>query len=275
MMRQLIISSLLIGSPLFSQNAAAQAPLSLRGSDTLAPYMNDVIATSRLEKSVVYQGGGSSLGETAILDKTQHLVPMSRSFKPEQLAKAAAAGILVAEHVIGLDGVGVFVNESNSTPSLTLDQLKKIYSCDIKNWSEVGGPDRAITVYRRDDASGTTDTFKSLVGLTNFGTCAKVLTHTADIATTTAVEPSAVGYAGLSALQDSNRDLPLAKDASSKAFTPSAENIRSFDYPLARRLYVYEAVGALTPAEQTLLDTILDRSVSDPILVKHEFLTVV
>jgi phosphate transport system substrate-binding protein len=198
---------------------------------------------------------------------------MSRTFKPEQLQKAQAAGIQIVEHVIGLDGVGVFVNASNSTASLTLDQLKKIYTCEITNWSAVGGADEVITVYRRDDASGTTDTFKSLIGLSSFGSCVKVLNETAAIAAVTASETTAVGYSGLSAIRDGNREVALAKTADAQAFTPSPANIRSFDYPLARRLYVYEAVGSLTADEQTLLGKILDRSFSDPILTKNDFFT--
>jgi phosphate transport system substrate-binding protein len=271
-MRHLLISSLWISTSLFAQDNAS--PLTLKGSDTLAPYMSDIIRASGLETSVVYQGGGSSLGEAALISKAQHLAPMSRAFKPEQLEKAKAAGVEITEHVIGLDGVGVFVNKSNSTASLTLAQLKKIYSCEITNWSAVGGANLGITVYRRDDVSGTTDTFKTLVGLTNFGSCVQVLDDTSAIADITASEASAVGYSGLSAIREGNRDLPLAKGESAQAFAPAPANIRSFDYPLARRLYVYEAVGTLTPAEQTLLSNVLDRSFSDPILVKNEFFTV-
>jgi phosphate transport system substrate-binding protein len=271
MKRQLFFSSLWIGTSLFAQAYAGS--LTLKGSDTLAPYMDDAIRASGLETSVAYQGGGSSLGESALINKEQHLAPMSRAFKPEQLQKAAAAGIQIVEHVIGLDGVGVFVNKGNSTASLTLDQLKKIYSCEINNWSAVGGQDEAITVYRRDDASGTTDTFKSLLGLASFGSCVQVLNDTAAIADVTAKETTAVGYSGLSAIRDSNRELPLAKSAGAQAFAPNPANIRSFDYPLARRLYVYEAVGTLTEGEQTLLSNILDRSFSDPILTKHDFFT--
>lgn len=271
MKRQLFFGSLWIGTSLFAQAYAGS--LTLKGSDTLAPYMEDAIRGSGVESSVVYQGGGSSLGESALINKEQHLAPMSRAFKPEQLQKAAAAGIQIVEHVIGLDGVGVFVNKSNSTVSLTLDQLKKIYSCDITNWSAVGGQDEAITAYRRDDASGTTDTFKSLLGLSSFGSCVKVLNDTSAIADVTAKEASAVGYSGLSAIRDGNRELPLAKSADAPAYAPSPANIRSFDYPLARRLYVYEAVGSLTEGEQTLLNKILDRSFSDPILAKHDFFT--
>jgi phosphate transport system substrate-binding protein len=268
MIRQMFAASILMSAPL-----ASAATISLQGSDTMAGYMTDVITASGLESSVVYTSGGSTLGEAALVAKTQHIAAMSRAFKPEALAQAAAAGVKVVEHVIGLDGVGVFVNSANGIPSLTLDQLKKIYTCEITNWSAVGGSNQAIKAYRRNDNSGTTDTFKTLVGITNFGACVKVVAETSDIAVMTSTEANAVGYAGLSAHRDGNREVALAKNAASKAVAPSPASIRSFEYPLSRNLYIYEAEGALSVTEQTLLDNILDRSFSDPILVDHEFLT--
>ena len=67
--------------------------------------------------------------------------------------------------------------------------------------------------------------------------------------------------------------LALAKDAASKAYLPSPANIRSFSYPMSRKLYVY-ATGVLTDAEQIMFDNIIDRSFSDPILVDNEFFTI-
>jgi hypothetical protein len=67
--------------------------------------------------------------------------------------------------------------------------------------------------------------------------------------------------------------LSVAKDASGKVYAPTFENIRSFNYALARKLYVYEAFGSLTSAESKLLSNILDRSLSDTLLTKHDFVT--
>ncbi|MCX6130862.1 MAG: substrate-binding domain-containing protein [Proteobacteria bacterium] len=272
MLRNLLMSTIALSAPVLMQTAHA-ASNSLQGSDTMAGYMSDIIVATGLEQSLVYQGGGSGLGEAALVAKTQGIAAMSRAFKAEQLAAAAAAGLNIQEHVVGLDGVGIFVNASNATSSLTLEQVKKIFSCEITNWSELGAADLAITAYRRNDNSGTTDTFKSLVGLKTFGACVKVLAETSDIAYVTANESSAVGYSGLSAGREGNKDLALSKDASSQAFSPSPANIRSFKYPLSRKLYVYEALGATSEAEKTLLQNILDRSFSDPILQDNEFFT--
>lgn len=137
--------------------------------------------------------------------------------------------------------------------------------------------DAPIVVYRRDDFSGTTDTFKALTGVKAFGDCVKVLKETSDIAVATSTEENAVAYAGLSAGRpEENRPIALSLTQDSQSYLPTPTNIRSFNYPLARRLFVYEAAGTYVqkPAETALLTNILDRSFADPILVDNEFFTI-
>ena len=269
MIRTLIVSTMVWGAPLLAQTS------SLQGSDTLAGFMSDVIIASGLESQVVYQGGGSGKGEEAIVAGLQGIAPMSRQAKPEALKKAADAGINLVEHVIGLDGVGVFKNSANPVSTLTIEQVKGIYTCQYTNWSQVGGADQAIVAYRRNDSSGTTDIFKTLVGIKEFGACVQVVAETTDIAAYTATQAGAVGYAGLSAGREGNEALSLSKDASSKAYLPLPATIRTFQYPLSRRLYIYEASGRVQPtaAERSLLNNVLDRSFADPILLDNEFFT--
>ena len=269
------LSSGLIGISMLS-GAAQAATFAIQGSDTLAGAVTDAIIQGGLDGSLKYLGGGSGKGEAAVLAKTQGIAPMSRSFADSAKSKASSAGIQLVEHIIGLDAVSLFVNSSNGVAKLDLETVKKIYSCEITNWSALGaGASGAIVAYRRNDESGTTDTFKSLVGIKSFGACVKVLAETADIAAKTSSEAGAVGYAGLDAKRNQNRIVPLAKDASSQAFEPSVANVRSFKYPLARNLYVYEAKGSIQPtaAENELLELMLDPSFMNPILLDHSFIT--
>lgn len=269
MYQKILLSALVLSSPVLAQTR------SLQGSDTLAGFVSDVIVASGLESKLVYQGGGSGKGEDALINGQQGIAPMSREMKDEALAKAKANGIKVTEHTIGLDGVAVFVNEGNSVSSLNLDQVKKIFSCQITNWSQVGGQNQAIVAYRRNDVSGTTDTFKTLVGIKEFGSCVKVAAETADIAAYTSSQSNAVGFSGLSAGRAGNKALSLAKKEGGKAYLPTPSTIRSFNYPLARKLYVYEASGKVKPtaSEATLLGNMLDRSFADPLLQDNEFFT--
>ncbi|RZA21737.1 MAG: hypothetical protein EOP10_16295 [Proteobacteria bacterium] len=274
-MKKSIFALALVSAPAFAQNAAPGI-LAIQGSDTLAGFMSDIIVNSGLEEQMVYQGGGSGKGEAAIIAGLQGIAPMSRKIKPEALATAEKAGIQITEHTIGLDGVGLFVNTANKLKQLDLAQVVDIYTCKTTNWSQIGGDNAAIVVYRRDDVSGTTDTFKSLTGLKEFGPCVTILKETSDIAVATSTEAHAIAYAGLSAGRPENHALSLAKTSADKFYAPTPTNIRSFNYPLSRTLYVYEAAGAYSKkdAEVQLLGNIIDRSFADPILVDNEFYTV-
>ena len=55
-----------------------------------------------------------------------------------------------------------FVSAKNSIKELTVEQLELIFTGKIKNWKEVGGNDAPITVYSRENSSGTYEFFKDM-----------------------------------------------------------------------------------------------------------------
>jgi phosphate transport system substrate-binding protein len=277
-MKNVILSAKIIASVAATTASAAAlaAPLAIQGSDTLAGMMTDAIIAGGLDGSIQYIGGGSGKGEAALVAGTQGLAPMSKAFSETAKASASAKGISVQEHIIGLDAVGLWVKSDNGTKSLDLDTVRKIYTCEVTDWSAVSGGSGAIKVYARNDASGTTDVFKKLVKIDKFGPCVTALAETADIAVKTSNDVLAIGFSGLSAKRPQNRLVPLAASAGGEAFDATPANVRAFKYPLSRNVYVYEAKGSVTPgqAENQLLDLLLDPSFINPILLDHDFITV-
>lgn len=255
-----------------------QAKHLFSGSDTLAGVMTDAIIAGGLEQQISYSGGGSGNGEKAIAAGEQGIAPMSREVKPEVLQQASAQGVTLVPHVIALDGLAIFVNKANMTQGLDIGTLRKIFNCELTKWEDVAGSSLRgkINVYRRNDASGTTDTFKHLVGVKQFGACVVIMNETADIAEKTSKEATAVAYAGLSAKTSNNHVLSIAKEGTANYVSPTAATVRSGAYPLSRKLFVYEATGAraTNKVEAQLLDLILDRSFIDPIIQDHEFFTI-
>lgn len=69
----------------------------------------------------------------------------------------------VAEPVAG-EGFVFVVNKDNPVTSLTIDQLRGIYSGQITNWSEVGGEDAPIVAYQRNNDSGSQNYMISFMG---------------------------------------------------------------------------------------------------------------
>ena len=61
------------------------------------------------------------------------------------------------------DALVFVVNEDNPVDSLTTEQLQKIYTGEITNWSQVGGEDRDIIPFQRNPEAGSQALMKKLV----------------------------------------------------------------------------------------------------------------
>ncbi len=78
-------------------------------------------------------------------------VPISE----EQQKMADEAGVTLFMEPVAREGFVFVVNEDNPVDSLTSEQLRKIYSGEITNWSQVGGNDEPILPYQRNTDSGS------------------------------------------------------------------------------------------------------------------------
>jgi phosphate transport system substrate-binding protein len=253
-------------------------PFQFRGSDTLFGAITDAINQAGLQDQLQYLGGGSGLGEAGLRAGTQDIAPMSRALTSTAIADLQSQGVEPVVNVLGLDGVSVYVKASESPAQIDIPTLRSVFTCAITDWSGIPGSGKTgpISVFRRNDDSGTTDTFKSLVGITAFGSCVTALATTNDIATQTSTDPTAIAYAGLSGERvGQNKPLAIATTAAGPFVSPAQNTIRDFSYPLSRRLFLNVASGARIPnaAEQALVDRVTDRSFFDPILIANEFVT--
>ncbi len=262
---------------LSSQISVADTKIKISGSDTLAGVMTEAIINAGLNEQIVYVGGGSGVGEKALVAGEIGITAMSREFKPELVSQVGPEGVVINPYILGLDGLGIFVNQNNSLKNIDFSTLVKIYSCEIKTWEQVPGSGKtgAILALRRNDQSGTTDTFKHLLGVKKFGDCIQILQETQDIAERTSKEENTIGYAGLSAKLEGNKTLAIATQAQGPFVNPSTTTIRNESYPLSRKLYFYYVSGSRNPnpTEMQLLDLVTDRSFMDPIIQNHEFVT--
>ncbi|MBX3016535.1 MAG: substrate-binding domain-containing protein [Bdellovibrionaceae bacterium] len=272
-MKKLVFSALVFAAA----TASAQNKVLFAGSDTLGGMMTDAIIAAGMDSQIQYTGGGSGLAEKGLANGDQNIGPMSREIKPEVLNEMKARGLDVVPHVIGLDGIALFVKASSPVQALDLPTVTRIFTCEITQWEQIPGSNLRgqIRVVRRNDASGTTDAFKHFTGLKNFGACVTVLNETADIAEATARDGLTIGYAGLSGKLADNRTLAIAKSAGAAPVLPNTTSIRNFSYPMARNLYVYEVIGReLSQPEADLMSYVTDRSFMDPIVQSHEFITI-
>ena len=62
--------------------------------------------------------------------------------------------------VIGMDSIQIFTNKDVTVQSLNRDQVRGIFTGEITNWSQVGGPDMPIVVVLGTKIEGTLSEFK-------------------------------------------------------------------------------------------------------------------
>ena len=169
------------------------------GSTSMEKVMKILIESFAEENpgvTVNYTGSGSGAGVTSAIDGTADLGLASRALKPEEESQGAQA------HIVALDGVAVVVNPANPVGDLTVDQIAKIFTGEITNWKDLGGDDAEIAVYGREAGSGTRGAFEEIVGVTDNCKYLNEYSSTGDVIGNVASNPSAIGYASLSAVGD-------------------------------------------------------------------------
>ena len=127
---------------------------------------------------------------------------LTRKIKPEEKTQLARFGDMEAygaENILGLEDVVIIVHTSNPVTRLTVEQVRKIFSGEIKNWKEVGGTDTPVQVYSRPKAiSGIYETFETLVlKPASLAAAAKLLDGNDKLSDAVAADPGAIGYTGL------------------------------------------------------------------------------
>ncbi len=219
--------------------------LTIKGSDTL------VMLAQRLAEAFMHKnpgltvqvtGGGSGTGIAALINGTTEIATASRPMKESEKAQVQARRERPAvEHAVALDGIAIFVHESNPVPHLTLDQIKRIYEGRIKDWSEVGGPAGRITLYSRENNSGTYAYFKEeVMDDEDFDPRAQTLPGTSAVVNAIAKDPRGIGFGGI-AFGSGIRTVPVKKDEQAEAVAPSLETVTNGTYPISRKLFMYTA----------------------------------
>lgn len=184
---------------------------------------------------------GSATAFTALAGQTCDIGMASRKIKPDEAAKLTSLGDMLSpasEHVLGLDGIAVIVSSSNSVDRLDKDQIMRIFTGDITDWSKVGGSQGAIKVYARDDKSGTYDTFKTLVLAGKpLAPGAQRFEDSKALSEAVAADPNGIGFIGLPYILSAKAI--AVSDKGTVPLMPTRLTVSTEDYLLSRRLYLY------------------------------------
>lgn len=120
-----------------------------------------------------------------------------------------------------------------------MDDLREIYAGTITNWSELGGPDLAIQVVNRDEASGTREAFRTIVmGDTAFDRSAAVLPGTGQVRDVVSRTPGAIGYISIGFVESSNATTSV-KSVRVDGVEAGEDTVEDGSYPISRDLYFF------------------------------------
>lgn len=165
--------------------------VSTDGSTSMEKVIGSLKETFEAENkgiTVTYNPTGSGTGITAAAEGRCDIGLSSRDLKEDEKAKGLEGT------VIAYDGIAVIVNPENAVEDLTIEEIAKLYTGEIKNWKEVGGMDAEIVLIGREAGSGTRDGFESITGTKDQCKLKQELTSTGDVITTVAGNPAAIGY---------------------------------------------------------------------------------
>ena len=158
------------------------------------------------------------------------------------------------EVVLALDALAVLVAPDNPAKSVSIEALAKIAAGKITNWSELGLPPANIKLYVGSPDSGANEGFDEIVmrprGLA-LTTAATHMKTEAELSDAVARDPYGIGVTSLAFLRNA-KALAVA-DACGRATAPSVFAVKSEEYPLGRRLYLYTAGLAPNSVARELL----------------------
>ena len=183
-------------------------------------------------------------GYKAIVDgETDILFCAAPSAEQKQYAEEQGAELVYVP--IGLEGFVFFVNAKNPVDNLTVEQIRKIYAGEYKNWSDVGGVNRVINPLTRLEGSGSQTAFEAFMGDTEIGAKSPF-----------ALLGGAIGFS-FRYYMDGIVENDGVKMLSLNGVYPSAENIQNRTYPIVAQFYAIYRADNENPNIPILIDWIL------------------
>lgn len=226
------------------------ALLQVKGSDTevsLALSLAEAYMDKDSMVSMAVTGGGSGTGIAALINGKTDIANSSRPMKEKELELARDRGVDVFYTLFAVDALAVIVNDENPINSLSTAELGEIFRGDKENWSLVGGNDMEISLYGRQNNSGTYVFFRDNFLKSDYSPEAKQMNGNAQIVEGVKADKSAIGYVGLGyvvkedgSLVKGLKILSVSSEGDSAAVSPLKKvNITSGKYPITRPLYQF------------------------------------
>ena len=239
------------------QQAALSGSVSTNGSTSMEKVigaLSEQFMADNSGMSVTYDPTGSGAGIEAASNGSADIGLASRALKDEEKAGG------LTETVVALDGIAVIVNADSKVEDLSVEQIAKIFTGEITDWSEVGGEAGKISCIGREAGSGTRDGFESITGTKDACKLDQELTSTGGVIEAVAGNVNAIGYASLSAVE--GKDTVKAVTVGGIACTE--ETVLDGSYAIQRPfVLVTKTDASLSTAAQAFFDYTTSTAAND------------
>ncbi|HMK36185.1 MAG TPA: PstS family phosphate ABC transporter substrate-binding protein [Desulfomonilaceae bacterium] len=244
-----ICFTMLAGQHALAQDQGKES-VRVRGSESMAR-LADGFAQDFMKdhpQSSVIVSGGMDAGFQALFNKECEVAMASRKIKAEEKEEAVKKGLDLEEKIVGWGGIVILAHPSNPLNELTVDQVRKIFTGETSNWSQVGGPNEAIAVLAvGENRPGTIEFFTEQVLKAPIAQGAVSKKHFRSIIAAASEQPNATGYARVRNMEDLKekgleskvKALAIKKTENSPAVMPTRETVNNGSYPITRPYYMY------------------------------------
>ncbi|MEP2922397.1 phosphate ABC transporter substrate-binding/OmpA family protein [Sulfitobacter sp.] len=218
------------------------------------------------EEAYVDVTTGSSAGAfAALIDGSASVGFTTRPASAEEMAKFQQAGVnALRESTLAVDGLAIVTPDGFALPSISVQNVARIFSGEIGNWSQIGGPDAAINLYARDEGSAVAEVFDTLVlepSGQEMAANVTILTSDDEISKRVAADPFGIGFTRF-AEDNAAHQLPIIGQCG-LVVSPSDFNIRAEEYPLSYRLRAVTKANAQSEVLEGLMGFIATDAAQD------------
>lgn len=263
------------GTGVATKVAGVSGKLSIDGSSALQPLVQAAAAefdqANGSQTSVAAGGSGKGLSD---VNSGAVQIGMSDVFAVQKESTPGQYSALVDHQVAVVAFTLVVSNDlKGKVDNLTSDEIKKIYTGQVTNWSQLGGPNELISVINRPAASGTRSTFKQWVLDGANETSGNTLSEDSTGAVAAAIKatPGSIGYVAIGFVTGPNKgDISPICINGAKA---TADDISAGKYQFWGVEHMYTK-GPASPYAKALMQYILSDQVQKNDLLRLSYIPI-
>jgi len=225
-----------------------RSTVTIAGSTSVMPFSEKLAERFKIDQPQIIvdvQGGGSSAGIQACLNKTVDIGMSSRELKGDEK--------VLKEIVICHDGIAIVVHPRNPIRNVSIEKIRDIYAGRVTNWKQLGWIDRQIDSVSREEGSGTRGAFEELV-MTKAEISDRIMVQDSNgsVKEVVATDPYAIGYISLGVVDSKVKALSVG------GIAPTTRNISAKKYRIVRP-FLYLSNGELNDSAGLFVKFVLSR----------------